>query len=432
MFLAILLPLVVADVFSPQQVHISWAEEDTSMYITWAAEMPSPYARVEYSLIDSLHQTVFDFTHIVKGSWRSFQNVRDKQSRTLYVSWAKLENLESGKFYKYRVGDHVYGYSQEFMFQAKKDHKEDPITRFIVYGDLGVGDQSYMTMDALKSEIFNNNYDAIIHVGDMAYEMNDYDGYKGDMFLNMIEPLASRIPYMVAQGNHEGPDLGATDHYIHRFTMPGNSLNFFYSYNVGKIHFIAYSTEFCIQNDYEWQKAQINFIRYDLKNVDRSVTPWIIAYAHRPMYCSPDLNLDNRWGQIPRERHNGDCLEQAPIVRDAFEDVFYDHKVDLLLYGHVHAYERMAPAYKNETIYSEYDDLHSHINPRAPVLIITGVPGQAESYAPVSSTPLLFSLAQSDVIGYGRLTVYNETTLLFEQVASEDQSIVDYVWLVKT
>jgi hypothetical protein len=431
MLLAILLPLVAADIFSPGQVRISWAEEDDSMYITWASENPSPYAGLEYTPVDSPDQEVLEFKHHTRGYWRSFQNVRNKESRILYVCWAKMVNLEAGKYYKYRVGDKVYGYTPSFVLQAKKDHKKDPLTRFIVYGDLGVGEQAYMTMDSLEIEMYNLEYDAILHVGDMAYEINDWSGYKGDMFLDMIEPLASKIPYMVAQGNHEGPDLGATDHYINRFTMPGQGLNFFYSFNVGKVHFLAYSTEFPIQKDYEWQKVQMDFIMRDLNSVNRTHTPWVVAYAHRPLYCSADWNIEYGYGPVPRERHNGDCLEQAPIIRKAFEDVFYENKVDLLLYGHVHAYERFSPVYNNQTIPSEFDDLNHHINPRAPVVIITGNPGQAESYAPVSSTPLPFSLFQSEVIGYGRLTVFNETSLLFEQVASEDQSIVDHVWIVK-
>jgi hypothetical protein len=65
------------------------------------------------------------------------------------------------------------------------------------------------------------------------------------------------------------------------------------------------------------------------------------------------------------------------------------------------------------------------------VTIITGNPGQQESYAPVSKTPLPFSMAQSDEVGYGRLTVFNSTHLLFEQVRSADKAVLDYVWLIK-
>lgn len=39
----------------------------------------------------------------------------------------------------------------------------------------------------------------------------------------------------------------------------------------------------------------------------------------------------------------------------------------MLLFAHVHAYERMAPVYNNKTVTSEYDTNNMHVNPRAPV-----------------------------------------------------------------
>ena len=43
--------------------------------------------------------------------------------------------------------------------------------------------------------------DAVIHSGDVSYA----DGFMQhwDTFFNKIEPIASRVPYMVTPGNHE-------------------------------------------------------------------------------------------------------------------------------------------------------------------------------------------------------------------------------------
>lgn len=46
-------------------------------------------------------------------------------------------------------------------------------------------------------------YDAIIHVGDFAYDMNSENALVGDQFMNQIESLAAYAPYMVCAGNHE-------------------------------------------------------------------------------------------------------------------------------------------------------------------------------------------------------------------------------------
>ncbi len=46
-------------------------------------------------------------------------------------------------------------------------------------------------------------YDAIIHVGDFAYDMNSENALVGDQFMRQIESLAAYAPYMVCAGNHE-------------------------------------------------------------------------------------------------------------------------------------------------------------------------------------------------------------------------------------
>ena len=65
--------------------------------------------------------------------------------------------------------------------------------------------------------------DLALMVGDLSYAT----GYAGlwDNWMNMIEPLASRVPYMTAQGNHEKDAPGtasvftstfaATQHHVH-------------------------------------------------------------------------------------------------------------------------------------------------------------------------------------------------------------------------
>lgn len=91
----------------------------------------------------------------------------------------------------------------------------------------------------------------------------------------------------------------------------------------------------------------------------------------------------------------------------------------------------MAPAYQNQTVKSEYDSDHVTKGARAPVQIITGVPGQQESYAPVSPTPLPFSVFQTDEKSFGKLTAYNDTHLYWEQISSKNEAVLDWYWLIK-
>lgn len=433
-FITFLLILVHAQSdYDPEQVHINWADEEDSMFITWASQLPSTNPIAQYTPVSSPYQNVTDFLFEAYGSWRNFHNSpTNSSSRVLYSCTAKLTNLTRGHFYKYRVGSPDNKWSNTFLLQAKRNFDQgDMQAKFLVFGDLGTGPEIESTMAMLENEIETESYDGILFLGDMAYDLDDEHGTNGDLFLNSIQPIASRIPFMIAQGNHESWQHDTQDHFINRFMMPGDSENYWYSFKAGPAHFMVWTGELLIQNQTDLQEKLIEFMDQDLKSVNRLETPWVIAMAHRPLYCSPDYTITGVRSSVPRERHNKDCLSQGYLVRDAFEDVLYKHRVDLGLYGHVHAYERIVPVYQNKTVSSLYDGLHIHLNAKAPVTIITGNPGQQESYAPISKTPLPFTMAQSDEVGYGRLTVYNTTHVLFEQVRSADKAVLDFVWLLK-
>lgn len=84
---------------------------------------------------------------------------------------------------------------------------------FIAFGDMGVDSKSKEsekckgavgTLSSLKDEISKHRSsrpDFIMHAGDLSYA----NGHPGvwDEFMDFIEPVASRVPYMVAIGNHE-------------------------------------------------------------------------------------------------------------------------------------------------------------------------------------------------------------------------------------
>lgn len=55
----------------------------------------------------------------------------------------------------------------------------------------------------IEEDVAKGHYDFIIHVGDFAYDMHDDNGALGSQFLNSIQPIATKLPYMVCPGNHE-------------------------------------------------------------------------------------------------------------------------------------------------------------------------------------------------------------------------------------
>jgi len=163
-----------------------------------------------------------------------------------------------------------------------------------IYGDLGVlnGANGTHTVNRIRQETEAGKYDMIIHVGDFAYDLQDDSARVGDQFLRDIQPFAARLPYQTCPGNHEADFLASFANYKQRFTMPGDNENMYFSFDVGFVHFVAFSSEHYFQvpeeiyigEQYAWLERDLTKANQNRKNV-----PWIILYGHRPMYCS-DIN----------------------------------------------------------------------------------------------------------------------------------------------
>ncbi|GMP77741.1 hypothetical protein CsSME_00033910 [Camellia sinensis var. sinensis] len=85
---------------------------------------------------------------------------------------------------------------------------------------------------------------------------------------------------MVIEGNHEIEPQAAGisfQSYLTRFAVPskesGSNTNFYYSFDAGGVHFIMLV---------KYTGAQYAWLKEDLHNMDRSVTPWLVAAWHPP------------------------------------------------------------------------------------------------------------------------------------------------------
>lgn len=79
-----------------------------------------------------------------------------------------------------------------------------------------------------------------------------------------------------------------------------------------------------------YMNQQTDWLRKDAAAVDRKKTPWIIVGGHRPWYLAA--------------KSSSMCLD----CKTVFEPLFMEFGVDLVMSGHVHAYERNAPIYDNQ------------------------------------------------------------------------------------
>ncbi|KAF7242251.1 Acid phosphatase type 7 [Varanus komodoensis] len=400
----------------PEQVHLSFPGDPTSMMVTWTTFLPAE------SIVLFGRDPGEAFTRSARG-WASRFVDGGKLGRTAFIHHVSLEGLEPGQRYAYRCGSEQ-GWSRPYSFQALLNGS-DWSPRFAVFGDLGqVNPQS---LPRLQHETEMGLYDVVLHAGDFAYDLDTEDALVGDAFMRTIEPVAASVPYMTCPGNHE--QKYNFSNYRARFSMPGDTEGLWYSWDVGPVHLVSFSTEvyFFLEYGQHLVAEQFQWLEKDLREASRPERrkehPWIITMGHRPMYCS---NNDQ-----------DDCTQHESVVRRGLrphqyglEDLFYKYGVDLELWAHEHSYERLWPLFDYE-VYNGSTEA-PYTNPRAPVHIIIGSAGCQERLDPFDPEPREWSALRIEDYGYARMQVFNRTHLWLEQV-SDDQNgkVVDGIWLIK-
>jgi hypothetical protein len=130
-------------------------------------------------------------------------------------------------------------------------------------------------------------------------------------------------------------------------------------------------------------------------------------------------------------------------MRNEFEDLLYDFQVDVVLAGHYHAYHRSC------------DGLYRGIcsdEGRGPIHLTVGTAGaHLDETDPFDFTNTWSAKVIMQTYGYGKITVKNETSLLFEFISFSDsestanrtesfaktaledreKNVLDSVWIVR-
>ncbi|XP_059155039.1 acid phosphatase type 7-like [Physella acuta] len=401
----------------PGQVHIAYGDDVSKMIISWSTVNDSD-SIVQYGL------SVKALTLSQQGSSTKFVD-GGSEKRVQYIHRVDLKDLLPNTIYYYIVGSQL-GWSATFHFKTMPAG-EDWAPSLAIFGDLG--SSNAQSLPRLVMDTSQGLYDAIIHVGDFAYDLASNNGRVGDTFMDQIEPLASSVPYMTCVGNHENAYNFSNYRYI--FNMPNDNKKMYYSFNMGPVHFVSVSTEFFyfpydgvqqIFDQYDWL---VNDLKEANKPENRIKRPWIIAFGHRPMYCS---NNDN-----------DDCTSHESLVRvgvpklkiKGFEDIFHETGVDVAIWAHEHSYERLWPMYNFKVMNGSYD--HPYTNPGAVTQIITGSAGCSERHEYFVKNPPAWSAVRNSDYGFTRMKVFNKTHIYFEQISDDmNGKIVDQFTLIKT
>ena len=366
-----------APVLGPQTVNGTWgegADDDflTSDELAWAqntvwwapSKKYAPYYNPAKKGIDD-------------------NNLKYKNPANFYTSpvlyTATLQGLQCGAEYTYVINLPGSPASEPFTFTMPQPAAAAGKTyTFALVGDLGQTPVS----DRSVTEIANLNPDVVLMAGDLSYA--DGWGWRWDSYGRMVQRLAAKVPVMSTVGNHEVVGSEQFVHYNARYPMPAESSkspsNTYWSMDMYGVHVVTLNSYAALKKG----STQQQWLWQDLQNVDRTVTPWIIVMMHVPLYNS-------------NEKHWG---EQYFLLHQ-LEDVLYHAGVDLVISGHVHAYERNYPAYKQAK------------NSCGPVYLTVGDAGNRGGTDPWVQPQPDYSAFRESSFGVGGLTVHNSTHAQF-------------------
>jgi predicted phosphodiesterase len=368
----------------PEQISLALSTPD-AMWVSWISgdwQMGPRVTPLDPTSVKSVVEfgtASGSYTQSANGTSEVYSQIYPFEGLLNYTSGiihhVRLTGLKPETTYYYRCGDPTLSaMSSEHTFKTLPlPGPSSYPTRVAIIGDLGMTYNSSSTVD----HMIKNNPDVVLMVGDLSYAnlyitngtgTSDYGQTFGkttpihetyqprwDMWQRMIEPLTSKVPFMVLEGNHEHElqiDNKSFVAYNARFAVPqdesGSGSSMYYSFNAGGIHFVmigAYTLFKKTSEQYRW-------LQKDLAEVDRTVTPWVIALTHPPWY--------NSYRSHYRE---------VECMRQSMEALLYNFGVDVMFHGHVHAYERVNRMYNYK-----YDAC-------GPVYITVGDGGNGEKLA---------------------------------------------------
>ncbi|MBA0617774.1 hypothetical protein Godav_027194, partial [Gossypium davidsonii] len=370
--------------FEPEQISVSLSVNYDSVWISWITgefqignniKPLNPntvasvvrYGRSRVPLTDEASGY-----SLVYNQLYPFEGLQNYTSGIIHH--VRLTGLKPSTLYYYRCGDpSISAMSGIYHFRTMpvSGPRSYP-NRIAVVGDLGL---TYNTTDTIHN-LKSNKPDLVLLVGDVSYanlyrtngtgsdcydcsfpETTIHETYqpRWDYWGRFMQSLISRTPIMVIEGNHEIEEQAGKQSFVayrSRFAFPSeeskSSSPFYYSFNAGGIHFIMLGAYV----DYSKSAKQYKWLERDLANVDRSMTPWLVAAWHPPWYNTYTAHY-----------------KEAECMRLEMEELLYSYGVDIVFNGHVHAYERSNRVY-NYTL-----------DPCGPVHITVGDGGNREKMA---------------------------------------------------
>jgi len=417
----------------PTQAHLSFTPKQNEMLVVWVVGFNDVPSRVEWGLTQntlnfSAASTSLTYKATDLCNAPANETGLQKFISPGYIHRAIMSSLPTSTTIWYRVGSDDHGWSKVRSFTSRRSSATTNTSlKFLMYADQALpvpffGPAWKMTKQVVRD--IEAGYDAfLLHPGDLGYA--EGSAYVWDVWGTLVEPITSRIPYMVTVGNHEydhdglhpepsgappggwhpkgtspvpwgnlGDDSrgecgvpvwarfnGTGSANPNQDTVPlsatSNSV-YWYSFNEGPVHVIMLSSE----HDWRQTSRQYAWLEADLSAVNRSHTPWIVLGTHRMMYetetaCDSDYAL-------------------SLAFRQEVEPLLHRSKVNLMVVGHQHSYERSCAAFQGECV---QDGVSGTVH------MVVGSAGAHVQSGTFNRNNTKFSIKHANTYGYIRLDV---------------------------
>lgn len=219
--------------------------------------------------------------------------------------------------------DLIPGTPPDIVLQPHRWTTTDDRVTFAALGDGGSGGRQAMRVAEQMARTYQRTpFGSVSLLGDICYYGRIEDRFE-QVFLAPLGPLIDAgVEFELSIGNHDGP-LWLTDERLVDVEATLDLLGTparYYAVGRGPVDF-AYLDTFAIAEGWDQADEQLEWLDRTLAAMTR---PWRVVCTHHPVYSS------GRHGPTPR-------------LPEVLEPILRRHRVDLVLSGHDHHYERTVP-----------------------------------------------------------------------------------------
>ncbi|MFE6286783.1 purple acid phosphatase family protein [Streptomyces sp. NPDC057877] len=324
------------------------ADPRTQMRISWQvpAVVRGPYIRIG-ARPDALGERIeAEVRHLHTPGVAGVRFAADQ-----YYVHAALDDLLPGTTYYYGVGHEGFDPAAAphratvTSFRTAPARPESFV--FTAFGDQGLGADAQANDRVLRRQ----NPAFHLHAGDICYanpsgrgrDSDAYEPTSWDLFLKQTEPVARSVPWMVTTGNHDMEAWYSPDGYggqAARWSLPDSGFDArrapgVYAFTYGNVGFVALDA-----NDVSYE------IPANYGYTDGRQTAWLDRKL-RELRAAPEVDFVVVF--FHHCAYSTSTHASDGGVRAEWVPLFAQHRVDLVINGHNHVYER-TDAIKNSEV----------------------------------------------------------------------------------